>query len=70
MVIKTKFGLDVSVSIERNNGNAVVTVHAPMYVNKQWTFPIVYSDAFTDEQITNDNDFYRIMVSHYGDGSD
>ena len=69
-MIKTKFGFDVSVSIERSNGDAVVTVHAPMYVNTKWMFPIVYSDEFTNEQIINDNDFYRIMVSHYGNGSD
>lgn len=60
------FGLDVSVSIRRENGEAFVDVHAPMYMNKQWTMPHSYNAGqFTDFAILNDSDFIRVMFNHF-----
>ena len=65
----TKFGLNVSVSIQRDveNGFARVEVHAPMYKNKVWTMNHCYrAEDFTDAAILADYDFIKTLQQHYG----
>jgi len=65
---KTKFGLNVSVEIIRNNetDTAYVHVHAPMYMDKHWVMNHSYkSSAFSDHKILNDWDFVTVMSKHY-----
>ena len=60
------YGLNVSVSIRREGGTAFVDVHAPMYLNKNWTMPHCYHAAhFTDEQILRDHSFTTVLINHY-----
>lgn len=61
------YGLDVSVSIRREGDCAFVDVHAPMYMNKQWTMTHCYADSFTDAQILRDHDFVTTLCNHYGE---
>jgi hypothetical protein len=68
-MLKTNFGCNVSVVIVRDKvtDTASVRVHAPLYVNKEWTMPHSYrSSQFTDHAIINDSDFIRVMFKHYG----
>lgn len=67
-VYPTSFGLKVSVQIVRDTEEdiAYVDVIAPMYMNKQWRMGHCYaSSMFSDYQILKDNDFIRVMFSHY-----
>lgn len=64
----TPYGLKVSVEIVRDTttDTARVVVHAPLYVNKQWTMPHCYkSTAYSDHAILQDHDFTRVMCNHY-----
>lgn len=65
---KTKYGLDVSVEIIRDNisDTAQVKVFAPLYVNKEWVMLHSYkSSQFTDNKILNDSDFHSVLSKHY-----
>ena len=67
-IYPTSFGLNVSVQIVRDTEEdiAYVDVIAPMYINKQWRMGHSYtSSMFSDYQILKDNDFIRVMFSHY-----
>lgn len=65
---KTKYGLDISVEIIRDNANDVATVKviAPMYVNKEWIMSHSYkASQFTDYAIMRDSDFNSVLSKHY-----
>lgn len=61
------YGLLVSVSIRREGNTAYVDVHAPMYMNKEWTMPHCYGAGFTDGAIMQDRDFITTLINHYGE---
>jgi hypothetical protein len=65
MQYPTKYGLNVSVEIVRDNQHAQVKVIAPIYINKEWLMPHSYSLEFSDHQIMHDSDFIRVMLNHY-----
>jgi hypothetical protein len=63
-----KYGLKVSVEIVRDAeaDSAKVIVHAPLYVNREWTMKHSYkSSEFSDQMILNDSDFTRVMFNHF-----
>ncbi|MER2511282.1 MAG: hypothetical protein ABTQ25_02480 [Nitrosomonas ureae] len=63
---KVPYGLDVSVTIRREGDSAFVDVHAPMYLNKEWTMSHSYSSSeFTDYEILRDRDFVTTLIDHY-----
>lgn len=65
---KTKYGLNVSVEIIRDNANDVATVKviAPLYINKEWIMPHSYkASQFTDYEIVRDSDFNSVLSKHY-----
>jgi hypothetical protein len=67
-MVKTSYGLDVSIEIERDiaTDTASVIVHAPMYLKKRWVMPHCYkSSKFSDLKIINDSDFKTVMIKHY-----
>lgn len=61
------YGFKVSVSIRREGNEAHVDVHAPMYLNKEWTMPHCYATSFTDEEILRDRTFTTVLLNHYKD---
>ena len=64
----TPYGLKVSVEIVRDTDTdtARVVVHAPLYVNKQWTMSHSYASSYySDHDILNDRDFIAVMREHY-----
>ena len=60
------YGLKVSVTIRREDDTAFVDVHAPLYLNKDWTLPHCYSSKFTDGEILRDHNFSTVLINHYG----
>lgn len=68
MIHHTTYGYKVSVEILRDTetNSATIKVHAPMYINKEWTFPQTYtSSQFSDSKILCDRHFQTVMLSHY-----
>ena len=68
-MIKTPYGLDVFVQIERDIDRDIATVyvHAPMYLNKKWVMSHSYtSSQFDDSEILRDSDFISVLIEHYG----
>jgi hypothetical protein len=68
MKYQTKYGFKVEVEIIRNEmeDKAIVIVHCPFYITKQFTMPHRYKAShFSDYDILNDCDFIRIMLSHF-----
>jgi hypothetical protein len=65
---ETKYGFKVEVEIIRNEmeDEAIVIVHCPFYITKQFTMQHCYkSSHFSDHDILNDYDFIRVMSSHF-----
>jgi hypothetical protein len=65
---KTKYGLDVSVEIIRDEetDTAYVDVIAPMYVEKRWRMTHSYrASQFSDAEILNDSDFHTRLSKAY-----
>lgn len=61
------YGLLVTVSIRREDDSAFVDVHAPMYLNKEWTMRHSYhSPHFSDSAILSDHNFVTTLINHYG----
>lgn len=63
---KVPYGLIVSVTIRREGETCFIDVHAPMYINKEWTLPHQYATTFTDDQILRDHSFVTQMINRYG----
>ena len=62
------YGLLVTVSIRREDDTAFVDVHAPMYLNKEWTMSHSYhAPHFTDGAILRDYHFITTLINHYGE---
>lgn len=68
MIYPTKYGYKVSVEILRDaeTDTAQVKVYAPMYKNKEYILPILFTASqFTDGQILKDHDFNNQMLNRY-----
>lgn len=68
MKYATSYGYKVEVEIIRDaeTDSAVIIVYAPMYINKQWTFPQSYTASqFSDGEILTNRHFQTVMLQHY-----
>ena len=63
---KVPYGLDVSVTIRREGETCFIDVHAPLYLNKEWTMRHGYATTFTDGQILRDQSLTTLLINRYG----
>lgn len=66
--ILVPYGLKVSISLERDDVNQCnwITVHAPLYINKEWKLSFCYSYDFSLGDILKDHNFQTVMLKSYG----
>ena len=68
MMVKTKYGCKVSVSIVADYENDIkrIIIHAPLYMKKEWSPTFCYSSQFSDDEIMEDRDLNNLLMSAYG----
>ena len=68
MMVKTKYGCNVSVSITLDAENDIkrVIIHAPLYMKKEWSPTFCYSSQFSDSEIMEDGKLNSLLLSAYG----
>ena len=52
---------------ETPGGDKVITIIAPLYLNKRLKVPFCFSGSWTDEAILRDHDLGTFLINRYGE---